>query len=233
MTFLGSALVSVLFALSPLEPPAARPAAAPALSGTVVTKSGQGYVAVPSAVVTVTDVQQSTTISVLSGTDGRFHVPDLRTGLYTISATRASYVRRVYGAMWPDSEGVPIRVDGVTQSPDVTIELVRGAVVSGRVSDETGEPLRNAEVALLRVSRLRASNTISREHVIRTDDRGEYRIHGIAGGEFVLSVTEPSLSWTAVPMMSTARVDALLALLKQGARIAPPEIEGQGIGQIV
>jgi hypothetical protein len=56
----------------------------------------------------------------------------------------------------------------------------------------------------------------------RTNDRGEYRIFGLEPGDYIVMATAPFEASGAVLPMSDSTVDALLAQLRQGRRVATP-----------
>lgn len=108
---------------------------------------------------------------VLTDGDGRFTFI-AAPGRHSVVASKSGYAR---------SDGVP----AIAAKP-IEIRLRRGAVISGRVVDEFGDP-----VAMARVSAQLPSNTPAnptRVASAETDDRGEYRLAGLPAGTFVVAV---------------------------------------------
>ncbi|HTK28433.1 MAG TPA: carboxypeptidase-like regulatory domain-containing protein [Vicinamibacterales bacterium] len=66
------------------------------------------------------------------------------------------------------------------------IRLVRGAVIAGRVTDETGEPVQGARVSAARAEPPVSGITLA-VAAVTTDDRGEYRLPSLAPGRYVVS----------------------------------------------
>ena len=71
---------------------------------------------------------------------GRFELRELSAGRYSVTAMKAGFVSLQYGQRSPNERGTPVEVaDGQTVEK-VTIALPRGAVITGRISDDAGEP---------------------------------------------------------------------------------------------
>src|SRR5262245_29421312 len=66
------------------------------------------------------------------------------------------------------------------------IRLQRGAVISGRVVDELGDPVQSARVG---VHAPADADTRPALVVVETDDRGEYRLASLAAGTYVVSAS--------------------------------------------
>jgi hypothetical protein len=64
-------------------------------------------------------------------------------------------------------------------------------VVEGRVSDEDGDPLAEAQVAVLRRTFASGRSRWEQAGAERTNDLGEYRVAGLAAGSYFVLVTPP------------------------------------------
>src|SRR6185503_7780836 len=72
---------------------------------------------------------------------------------------------------------------------DIDMKLVRGAVITGRVTDAENKPVIGESVSLQLVDENGApsrfgSSRSSHDEMYQTDDRGVYRIYGLAGGRY-------------------------------------------------
>ena len=74
---------------------------------------------------------------------------------------------------------------------DLVIRLQAAAVVEGRVTDEDGDPMPEAQVAVLRQTFVAGRSHWEQVGAERTNDLGEYRIPGLAAGNYFVSVTPP------------------------------------------
>jgi hypothetical protein len=118
--------------------------------------------------------------------DGNFKVTGLSHGVYSIVAQAPGYV----------SAQELSRKYRVGES--VIIRMARGGVITGRVTDEFGEPMVGVQVSADRVADSegkpdRGAPTKNEMYSPRTtDDRGVYRIYGLEAGAYVVGVNVAS-----------------------------------------
>jgi uncharacterized protein (DUF2141 family) len=125
---------------------------------------------------------------------GRFRFTALQAGRYTLTATRPGYVNGTYGATRPGRTGTPIELGTGQQLTDAKIKLARGAVITGTIFDQNNDPLPAARISLMRYvySAQSGERTLQpRGGSASTDDRGTYRIYGIAPGEYLVRLESP------------------------------------------
>lgn len=121
---------------------------------------------------------------------GRFELRELLGGRYTVMASKTGFVSITYGQRRPGERGTPVEVAPGQVIEKLTIALPRGGVITGRIVDEAGEPLAEAQVQALRsqfVPGGRRMMPASRGDT--TDDQGSFRIYGLMPGEYVVSAT--------------------------------------------
>lgn len=128
----------------------------------------------------------------ISDESGRFELRGLKAGRYTVQATRTGYVTFSYGQRRSSEAGRAIEV-GIAQTVNgIELSLPRGAVITGTVVDEYGEPLVGAPVEVMRP---RFVNGVRRMLSIGgaltgadlTDDRGHFRLHGLEAGTYYVA----------------------------------------------
>jgi hypothetical protein len=71
-------------------------------------------------------------------------------GRYTLNAAKGSYVSLQYGQRRPFEPGKPVEVLEGQTIERLDFSLPRGAVITGRILDEFGELVTDAQVAALR-----------------------------------------------------------------------------------
>jgi hypothetical protein len=119
---------------------------------------------------------------------GDFAVTGLPRGQYGIRAGKAGYAEGFYGRRIPEGRFGTLTLEDGERRLDVTVTLWKHAAVGGVVTDETGAPMRDAYVRVLRPG-LRAGRSAFDGVSARggpTDDRGEFRIFGLMPGEYLL-----------------------------------------------
>jgi len=124
-----------------------------------------------------------------TGSDGRFVIQNVNPGKYRIVATAAGYVIQGFGADRPgrvaSNAGTVISVGSRQTTQGITVRLVADSIISGRITSASGEPLVRMEVrAARRVFDESGSSSWSIDGTAQTNDRGEYRIAGIAPGRY-------------------------------------------------
>ena len=118
--------------------------------------------------------------------NGVYEFTELAAGRYNLTASKGSYVSLSYGQMRPFEPGRPIELLEAQVLERVDFSLPRGAVITGRVVDEYGEPLSNVTVEATRASgQLGAMTT----RMARTDDLGEFRLYGLAPADYYVQAT--------------------------------------------
>jgi hypothetical protein len=125
----------------------------------------------------------------VSGADGSFRIEDVVPGRYRLFAERSGYQEIDKHRL--RSEGRLLTLSAGQEVSDLTIRLQAAAVVEGRVSDEDGDPMPEAQVAVLRQTFVAGHSHWEQVGAERTNDLGLYRIPGLAAGNYFVSVTPP------------------------------------------
>ncbi len=206
------ALVTTLGAQAPARdgarqgvpaPGAAGPRLPPRDPGAVTTQAVEGTATLRGQIVaadTGTPIRRaqvrvssgSTRGARLATTDqsGRFEFRNLAAGRYTLSASKGGFVTLQYGQRRPGESGTPLEVADNQTIERLVVGLPRGSVISGRITDEFGEPVVNAGVSAMQYTyvngRQRLQPAGARD---TTDDQGTYRLFGLPPGDYIVSAT--------------------------------------------
>jgi hypothetical protein len=137
------------------------------------------------------------TRSTITDAQGVFTIEHLPAGRYSINATRTSFLPVSYGQKRPGGAGTTLAiVDG--QKASVTLQMIRGGVISGTVFGEDGEPQSNTQVQAWRYAMNNGLKRLQQVGGASTDDRGAYRLFGLQPGEYVVSSRPNSNDMTAI-----------------------------------
>jgi hypothetical protein len=128
---------------------------------------------------------------------GKFVVPDLDNGAYTVQVTANGYVARPYGLQAISSTvspvASPVNVMGGQPTKDINVVLTPAANISGRIRDSSDQPIVNVSVQLLRYTyNYQGQRSYQSAGTTRTDDHGEYRMYWVTPGRYYLLVGRPS-----------------------------------------
>jgi carboxypeptidase family protein len=125
----------------------------------------------------------------LTAPDGAFRIENITPGRYHLFAERSGFL---------DTDKQRGRTDGRTltlttgqELKDLHLRLQAAAVIRGRVTDEDGDPLPNAEVTALHQTFVAGHKHWKQAGAERTNDLGEYRIANLTAGNVYISVSPP------------------------------------------
>ena len=125
--------------------------------------------------------------SVLTDNSGAFEFIGLPAGRYTLTASKAGYVRLSFGQRRPLQAGTPLQLGDGQDLKAVDFRLPRGSAITGHVYDESGDPLPGAAVRAGRYQYGQGMRQLVPAGTAQTDDRGEYRVWGLNPGEYYIS----------------------------------------------
>lgn len=155
------------------------------ITGRVVTEDGQP---VMHATISISSMgggpggRRAGRLTVVSDEDGNFQAEGLDSVPYTITATAPGYV------LAPNKRR---ETNYSFAGQTVTVTMLRGGVITGKVTSATGQPLIRIPVRAIRVrdeSGLPDNTAVGNFRPQRTtDDRGIYRLYGLAPGYYLVS----------------------------------------------
>lgn len=135
---------------------------------------------------------------------GRFSIPVPSAGMWRVVANARGYVTQAFDEHQYFSSGIVLTA--ASPVADLRFQLPPEGVITGKISDEAGEAVRNAQVSLVSIpppnpdssqpaNRSRASTA--------TDDRGFYEFDGLQPGDYRVRVQ--AQAWYALAAQQTAR----------------------------
>ena len=142
------------------------------------------------------------TKTALTDPQGRYEFKDLPAGRFTVSVSKAGFVTMQFGQSRPFEPGHPIELADAQVLEKVDLALPRGSAVSGRILDEFGEPVADANVTAMRMQYSggrRRLMPMGRNST--TNDLGQFRLFGLPPGEYYVSATMRSLDSMVFDML--------------------------------
>jgi hypothetical protein len=189
------------------------------IAGTVVSANDGHQLA--QARVSIFDTRNpSSPESVLTAEDGHFEFTHLRAGKYALNGAKRGYISADYDHHEQFSTAIVTGSGLDTES--LILRLAPAAVLSGKVLDEAGEPVRHAIVLLWREDHSSGVSRIARSRGDSTDDLGFYEFTGLDDGTYFLSAS--GQPWYAVHPVSAHQTGSenALTLVDRSLDVAYP-----------
>ena len=144
------------------------------------------------------------TKTALTDAQGRYEFKDLPAGRFNVSVTKSGFVSMQFGQNRPFEPGRPIELADAQAMDKADIALPRGSVLAGRVVDEVGESVAEAEVSAMRMQYTNGRRRlVPSGRTAMTNDLGQFRIYGLPPGEYYVSASLRS-STMMIDMIGTA-----------------------------
>ena len=185
-----------------------------------VTVSETSDTPVRRAIATLTAADGADSVSVVTDNDGRFAFPNLVEGRYTLNVKKPAHLSMNYGAKRPGRPGTTIVLAAGQQLTGLRLLLSPGGVITGIVRMSTGDPLGDTQVVAIPAALAVAGGRYVSPQMFRTDDRGEYRIYGLAPGSYLVAAL-PAGGRIEISARSSAENDELLRTIAQRPSIGP------------
>jgi hypothetical protein len=123
-----------------------------------------------------------------TGPDGKFTFNNPVAGEYRLYATRIrGHVPAEYGQRTPTGTGISFTLRNGQRMSGITLRMAPVGSISGRVVDADRDPVQYASVELIRVAYQDGKRRLIPVVGMRTDDRGEYRLHSLPPGQYYVA----------------------------------------------
>jgi len=188
------------------------------ITGTVVVDEPNGA---PLRGVTVSTNLRTASLSssfqTTTNEKGQFVLANLPAGTYSPPyASKGGYVTANYGEKRPQGVGTPVTL-AEGQRLNIALKMLRGAVITGTLQDN-GRPVAQVNVSASPVREVDGVRTSAGfRQSFQTDDRGVYRIWGLAPGDYVVSASVRSSGTGELRAISEAEVQWAERQLQPGA----------------
>ena len=183
----SAALLIGLLGASAMAQVAAKPAKRAVIEGMVTKEPGSEPVKKALIELIAENQAEGGDYTAVSGADGGFRIEGILPGRYHLFAERTGLLE--VDKHRARSDGRVLTLAAGQELKDLQIRLQAAAVVRGRVTDEDGDPLPNAQVAVLGQTFVSGRSRLEQAGAERTNDLGEYRIAGLPAGNYYVSVS--------------------------------------------
>jgi protocatechuate 3,4-dioxygenase beta subunit len=137
----------------------------------------------------------------LTDNQGRYEFKDLPAGRFNVSVSKSGYVTMQYGQSRPFEPGKPIELADAQVLERADVALPRGGVLAGRVIDEAGEAVADADVSAMRMQFQNGTrHLVQTGRNAMTNDLGQFRIYGLPPGDYFVSATLHNMGSIAMDM---------------------------------
>jgi protocatechuate 3,4-dioxygenase beta subunit len=117
---------------------------------------------------------------------GHFAIRGIDPGRYRLRVDHLGYVSQSYGEDSSGTHGAVLALNPGRNIQDLLFRMVPWAVISGRVTDEDGDPVSGVEVQAMRRFFRVGKQTLDIRHSEQTNDLGEFRLYGLAKGRYFI-----------------------------------------------
>jgi hypothetical protein len=125
--------------------------------------------------------------AVITAEDGKFDFPGLPAGKYGLEGAKRGFIPAGYDQH--DQFATAIVTGAGLDTENLVLKLAPDAVITGRVLDEAGEPVRHATVQLYRDDNQQGVDQIHPFRGGQSDDLGTYEIAQLPPGTYFLSAS--------------------------------------------
>jgi hypothetical protein len=133
------------------------------------------------------DESHERTIATTTAADGRFELRNVPAGHYTLTVHRNGYVDAQYGQKKPNDPGSTLTLGRGQKLVDLVFKLGRTGVITGRISDEDGEPMQGVRVNAVREVYINGKMRLRPTDERQSNDLGEFRLFGLSPGRYLIS----------------------------------------------
>jgi protocatechuate 3,4-dioxygenase beta subunit len=157
------------------------------IAGTVVQEPGSQPLKKVLVQVIAEDQKQGGNYTASTDSDGHFHIENVVPGRYRLFLEKTGFVEVNGRGLQSDVNVVTVQAGQSLE--DLLLRMLPTAIISGRVTDEDGDPMSGARV----VAQKKRPGKATREGAATaaTNDLGEYRLSGLFPGQYWIVAMPP------------------------------------------
>lgn len=125
-------------------------------------------------------------VTVITDANGQFRFPSVAPGEYALTVRKNGFhgFRTANSQTWMES--FPLTISPGQSITDLALAMQPGSVISGKVSDEEGDPMAYVQVTALKWAYASHRRQLRPIGTATTDDQGSYRIFGLEPGSYIV-----------------------------------------------
>jgi len=222
MKLFSTSLPILLLAATAVAQTAANPTNSRASIEGIVTKDPTGEPVKKALIELIAENQASGgDYTALTVADGSFRIEGIVPGRYHLFAERTGLLeKQKHGA---ETTGRLLTLTAGQELKDLRVRLQAAAVLRGRVTDEDGDPMANAQVTVLRQTFSTGRSRWEQAGSERTNDLGEYRVASLDAGNYYVSVNPPPDFRSMIDAIGKTAADSSRATAPE--KPAPPSYQ--------
>jgi hypothetical protein len=139
----------------------------------------------------VSDAPSVSNYATTSDAQGKFLFDAVEPGVYWLYADRTGYLEQSYGAREPLLKGSPLKLAAGQHRDDLVMKLTPQSFVYGKVADEDGDLLPNAQVQVYRAGWAQGRKRFEVVGSATSQDDGSFVIGNLGPGRYYLSAAQP------------------------------------------
>jgi hypothetical protein len=124
--------------------------------------------------------------SATTDASGHYSIGGIEPGAYRLNASRTGFLNMQYNARRPGGSGTALDIARAENKTGVDFRLTPHGVVTGKITDEDGDPLEGVQVQIMRLVYNQGRKQLQQHGGESTNDLGEFRLSGIAPGKYYL-----------------------------------------------
>lgn len=178
--FLAFVFLLLAAVLPVLAQDANPPEGTPSIAGTVLGEPGSHPLKKVMVEVVAEDQKQGGNYSAATDVDGHFRIESITPGRYRVFFEKSGFMEVNVRGQKADVNVVAVRAGQSLE--DLAFHMLPTAVVTGRVTDEDGDPMPSVRVEVWR--KIPGKEKRESAGAVATDDKGEYRLAGLFPAQY-------------------------------------------------
>lgn len=123
--------------------------------------------------------------SIITGADGRFEFRDVPAGKFSLEGAKRNFLVTTY--QWHEGFSTAIVTGAGLDTENLVLRMIPLGMISGKVIDEAGEPVRNARMKLYMRNQQFGRDRVITHSYAQTDDEGKYEFPELIPAQYFVS----------------------------------------------